>query len=298
MGVSCLDRISRRRPAALATSCTPNSGCLPTHPRKTLSSAYKVLEQTYRPGGAYADDVMHLAFTEISNAAEILRNPRKRKAYDEGYIDERGRPTKAGAARAARIRAVGLGSGLFLAGLAGFVILSSWMTTPTNHAFEGTVHVENRNAPAAEPQVLPQPQAVLPASAPRPQEQTSKPDAQPSVTPPVPADDRDYLPPQEASAPKAPDGDTPVGQPAEKRDASIPRKSAAAQQPRQDQNNLPGAEQQRLARPSKPAQQDVQSYIWFGWPPHQPLRMSESLRSAHCLACLTNHKADCSEACE
>ncbi len=275
-------------------------GVSPDASAEDIESAYKVLEQTYRPGGAYADDVMHLAFTEISNAAEILRNPRKRKAYDQGYIDERGRPTKAGAARAARIRTVGLGSGLLLASVAGFGILSSWMTTPTNHAFEETVHVENRNAPAAEPQVLPQPQAVLPASAPRPQEQASKPDAQPSSTPPVPADDRDYLPPQEASEQKAPDGDTPAGhaQPAEKRDASIPRKSAAAPQPRQDQHNLPRPEQQRLAPLSKPAHQDVQSYVWFGWPPHQPLRISESLRSAHCLACLTNHNADCSEACQ
>ena len=71
-------------------------GVSPDASAEDIELAYKVLEQTYRPGGAYLDDVMHLAFTEIANAAAILRNPRTRKAYDQGYIDERGRRTKAG----------------------------------------------------------------------------------------------------------------------------------------------------------------------------------------------------------
>ncbi len=266
-----------------------------------IESAYKVLEQTYRPRGAYVDDVMHLAFTEISNAAAILRNPRTRKAYDQGYIDERGIRTKAGAARAARVRAFGLGSGLLLASLAGFMIISSWTGTQTRGASQGTDHVEDKIAPVIEPQAAAQAEAISPASTPQPQEQASKPDVQqPPLSPPVHADDRDYLPPQEALDPKTPAGDQPAVpvQPAGNPYSSIPRKSAGLPQPRQDQQNLPRQEQRRPAWLSKPAQQHVQSTIRFGWPPHQSLRISESLRSAYCLACLTNHNADCSTACE
>ncbi len=278
-------------------------GVSPDASAEDIELAYKVLEQTYRPGGAYLDDVMHLAFTEIANAAAILRNPRTRKAYDQGYIDERGRRTKAGMARAARIRTIAFGSAFLLAGLAGVMIMSSGVVTPINRASEGADSLKKETQATPQVKITPQSQAIEPASPPRPQEQASKPDVKPpGGSPAVHADDRDYLPPQAAFGPSAPAGDRPVGhvRPTGKRYASLPRKSAAAPQPRQDQPNAPRPEQRRLtclSKPSKPAQQDVQSYIWFGWPPHQPLRISESLRSAHCLACLTNHSADCSAAC-
>ncbi len=276
-------------------------GVSPDASAQDIESAYKVLEQTYRPGGAYVDDVMHLAFTEIFNAAVILRNPKRRKAYDQGYIDDRGRQTEAGAARAARIRTIGFGGGILLAGLAGFMIISSWMGASTPAALRGTDRLENKTASTPEPQGAPETQDIAPTSAPRPQEQASKPDVTPpGVTSSVQPDDRDYLPPQAVNEPEAPAGHKPPEhvRPAAKRYASLSRKSTAVQ-PKQELN-FPRPEQRRLASASKPAQRDVQSYIWFGWPPlphHEPMRISESLRSAHCLACLTNHNADCSAAC-
>jgi hypothetical protein len=43
----------------------------------------------------------------------------------------------------------------------------------------------------------------------------------------------------------------------------------------------------------------LQSYIWFGGPAPASglLRTSQTLKTAHCLACLTDHQADCSRAC-
>ena len=87
--------------------------------------AYRVLEQAYRPGGAYVDDVMHLAFTEISRAASILSNPKTRKLYDRGYIDEFGKPTKAGLARTSRVRTAVFSCGaLFAIGLAALAVFT------------------------------------------------------------------------------------------------------------------------------------------------------------------------------
>ena len=288
-------------PRSYSNTLYAKLGISPDSSAQDIEAAYKVLEQTYRPGGAYVDDVMHLAFTEIFNAAAILRNPKRRKAYDQGYIDDQGRQTEAGASRAARIRTIGFGGGILLAGLAGFMIVSSWMGASTPAALGGADRLENKTASASDPRGAPEPHAIAPTSAPRRQEQASKPDVKPpGMSSPVHADDRDYLPPQAVNEPEAPGEHKPPEhvRPAAKRYASLPRKSTAAQ-PKQELNS-PRPEQRRLAGASKPAQQDVQSYIWFGWPPlphHEPMRISESLRSAHCLACLTNHNADCSAAC-
>ena len=164
-----------------------------------------------------------------------------------------------------------MGSGLLLAGLAGFVVISSWIGTPANRAPGGTDRVENKTAPATESQAAAQPQVIPSASAPRPQVQASKPDVKPTAgSLPVHTDDRDYLPPEAVYEPKASASDKPPGRAREtgKRYVSIPRKSAAVPQPRQDQPHLPRPEQQRVSRPSKSAHQNVQSYICLGWPPH------------------------------
>ena len=102
-----------------------NLGVPPGASTEAIRRAYSVLEDTYRPGGAYVDDVMHLAFTEISRAASILGDPKTRKLYDQGYIDDFGKPTKAGLARTLRVRTAVLSCGaLFAIGLAGLAIFT------------------------------------------------------------------------------------------------------------------------------------------------------------------------------
>ncbi len=130
---------------------------------EAIQRAYKVLEETYRPGGAYVDDVMHLAFTEISRAASILGNPKTRKLYDQGYIDEFGKRTKAGLARASRVRTAVLAGSFLSIGFAGLAIFG---IGHSNGPLESASHI---NPPAQRA-----PEASLPVSMPRPPEQTQK----------------------------------------------------------------------------------------------------------------------------
>ena len=163
---------------------------------EAIQRAYKVLEETYRPGGAYVDDVMHLAFTEISRAASILGNPKTRKLYDQGYIDEFGKRTKAGLARASRVRTAVLAGAFLSIGFAGLAIFG---IGHSNGPLESASHI---NPPAQRA-----PQASLPVSMPRLPEQTQKSASDeksgsqvPDAAPPLQADARDYLPPKTGMA--------------------------------------------------------------------------------------------------
>ena len=259
---------------------------------EAIRRAYRVLEETYRPGGAYVDDVMHLAFTEISRAASILGNPKTRKLYDQGYIDEFGKQTKAGLARASRVRtAVLAGAFVTIVGLAVFSI---------GHSNEPLESANHESAPAqriAEPS--------LPASIPRPPEETqtfaSRPQV-PEAAPPLQADARDYLPPETRDGPGSnPRQDSPEGtRKLPPRLTPLPKSPAVqSAQAKPGERRTLNPERRRLARLARPGPQMLQSYIWFGGPAPTPgpMRASQTLKTAHCLACLTDHQADCSRAC-
>src|SRR6185312_16270150 len=89
-------RLSKNLYAKLAVS--PNAS------PETIQTAYLALKKAYNPDGGYSDDLLYEAFSQISNAAAILGNPKTRKFYDRGYIDEAGALTQAGLADKSRSR--------------------------------------------------------------------------------------------------------------------------------------------------------------------------------------------------
>jgi curved DNA-binding protein CbpA len=103
-------------------------GVSPNASPQSIHAAYEVLKSAYCPGGAYIDDAMHEAFSEIRNAAKILCNPKTRRLYDLGYIDEAGRQTGAGRAHAVRLRTAWMSSAAVFAVLA--IVLSSLWISP------------------------------------------------------------------------------------------------------------------------------------------------------------------------
>ena len=260
--------------------------------------AYRVLEQAYRPGGAYVDDVMHLAFTEISRAASILGNPKTRKLYDRGYIDEFGKPTKAGLACTSRVRTAVFSCGaLFAIGLAALAVFT---VEPQDRRI-GPLEANDANSVQRASQVSPPPPVTdqTPKSAsndkPAPRESDG--------AAPLQADARDYLPPETKDGPENPTG--PVS-PERPRAPGAPSLVAAPKNPPlQGTQAKPGdrrtlnPERRRVARLSRTGPGTVQSYIWFGAPApaSRPIRAAQTLKTAHCLACLTDHQADCSRAC-
>jgi len=266
---------------------------------EAIRRAYRVLEETYRPGGAYVDDVMHLAFTEISRAASILGNPKTRKLYDQGYIDEFGKQTKAGLARASRVRAAVLTGAFLSIGFAGLAVFS------IGHS-NGPLESANQTNPPTQPA----PQVSPPVSMPRQLVLTQKSASNeksgsqvPDAAPRLQADARDYLPLEARDDPGShPRNDSPVvpREPGAPSPSAAP-KSRAVQgaQAKPGQQKTPTPERRRSARLSRTGPQMLQSYIWFGGPAPASgaMRTSQTLKSAHCLACLTDHQADCSRAC-
>jgi len=243
-----MDR-SETAPHSTSHSKLYASGVPPGASTEAIRRAYRVLEEAYRPGGAYVDDAMHLAFTEISRAASILGDPKTRKLYDEGYIDEFGKPTKAGLARMSRVRtAVFSCSALFAVGLAGLAVF--------------TVESQNRGDGA-----------------------------------------RYHLPPETMDGPENPTGPVAEEHPQAPGAPSLfeaPKNLSiqdAQGKPRERRTRNP--ELGRVARLSRTGPGMVQSYIWFGAPApaSRPIRAAQTLKTAHCLACLTDHRADCSRAC-
>lgn len=71
-----------------------------------ISHAYRTFAKVYHPDGTAPDDVMAKAFVEIAAAAEILRDPKKRRLYDQGYIDDFGEWSSAGRGREQRRRSL------------------------------------------------------------------------------------------------------------------------------------------------------------------------------------------------
>jgi hypothetical protein len=265
---------------------------------EAIHRAYRVLEDAYRPGGAYVDDVMHLAFTEISRAASILGNPKTRKLYDRGYIDEFGKPTKAGLARTSRVRTAVFSCGaLFAIGLAGLAVFTVGSQNRRSGPMESAT---DANSVQHASQVSPPPaaaQTLKSISNDKPAPQGSDGAA------PLQAGARDYLPPETKDGPENPTG--PVA-PERPRAPGAPFLFAAPKNPAiQDAQAKPGErrtlnpEWRRVARLSRTGPGMVQSYIWFGAPApaSRASRASQTLKTAQCLACLTDHQADCSRAC-
>ena len=205
---------------------------------------------------------MHLAFTEISRAASILGDPKKRKLYDQGYIDEFGKPTKAGLARMSRVRtAVFSCSAMFAIGLAGLAVF--------------TIASQNRESGPME--------SAMDANSVK----------HASQLPPPPAADQTLKSvSNDKPAPHGADGAAPLQGGARDHPPSETRAK-----PRERKTRNP--EPRRVARLSRTAPGTVQSYIWFGAPApaSRPIRAAQTLETAHCLACLTDHRADCSRAC-
>jgi hypothetical protein len=260
--------------------------------------AYKVLEQAYRPGGAYVDDVMHLAFTEISRAASILGNPKTRKLYDQGYIDEFGKPTKAGLARTSRARtAVFAGGALFAIGLAGLAVFT---VEPQNPRIGPLESPNDATTAQHASQVSPTPatdQTLKSVFNDKPAPQGSDGAA------PLHVGARDYLPPKTKDGPEnptrpvAPERPRALGAPSLFAAPKNPAIRGAQAEPGGRRTRNP--ERRRVARLSRTGPGMVQSYIWFGAPApaSRPIRASQTLKTAQCLACLTDHQADCSRAC-
>ncbi len=268
-------------------------GVPPGASTEAIRRAYQVLKDAYQPGGAYVDDVMHLAFTEISRAASILGNPKTRTLYDQGYIDEFGKPTKAGVARASRARSAIFATALFTIGLAGLAVFT---IGHSDVPAETGGHV---NPPAQH--------AFQPVSAPRQPDRMPKSVSNDKPAPqasdgaaPLQADARDYLPLETKDGPGNHTGHASRESPREPATASLaaaPKRRSLQGAPLKQGERSP--EQRRTARLSRTGPAMLQSYIWFGAPApvSRPVRASQTLKSARCLACLTDHQADCSRTC-
>ena len=276
-----------------------NLGVPPGASTEAIRRAYSVLEDTYRPGGAYVDDVMHLAFTEISRAASILGDPKTRKLYDQGYIDDFGKPTKAGLARTLRVRTAVLSCGaLFAIGLAGLAIF----TVESQNRRSGPVEsATDANSVQHSSQLSPPPaadQTLKSVSNDKPASHGSDGAA------PLQAGARDHPPPETKDGPENPAGPVAPERPRAPKAPSLfaaPKNRAiqdAQAKPREQRTRNP--ELRRDARLSRTGPGMVQSYIWFGAPApaSRPIRAAQTLKTAHCLACLTDHRADCSRACQ
>ncbi len=183
-------------------------GVSPNASADAIRLAYQVLQEAYCPGGAYTDDAMQQSFSEIRNAAELLGNPKTRKLYDLGYIDEAGRQTEAGRAHASRFRVV---SGVLLT-LSGAAVLffGFWGSPKDDSGGVPISRLQDRRdaAPAKETAALPQavadPSPIAPAKA-----AAYKPVTQPEHEPaPVQLSSREQ-PPETASLPKNTPGAAP-----------------------------------------------------------------------------------------
>ncbi|MGA7328683.1 MAG: DnaJ domain-containing protein [Rhodomicrobium sp.] len=315
-------------------------GVSPDASAEAIRSAYRVLEGVYCPDGAYSDDVMQHAFLEISNAAGIPCNPRTRWLYDCGYIDERGRPTRAGSERASRLRRLRISGALI--SFAVLFIIAFWVTNPNGahtgiqaspsqaSPSEGRV-TQNRDqafqkvvSPAMEKTIVFADQSPLAAAATAATETMLEEYPLPSIAPsfanqevdarsveasagmqPIAkpssaeANPHDYLPPETIFNPKH---NFFAGGPKEK------KQSSALISPK----NNPFRRQKLSGRKQTPERQQTDTFfppiagsrstdIWMvpraGAQTEDRLPASAAVRTAQCLACITNDRANCSKTC-
>jgi curved DNA-binding protein CbpA len=271
-------------------------GISPNASQREIETAYRVLEQAYRPGGAYTDDVMHQAFLEISNAAAILADPRRRRLYDLNYIDETGNITQAGLARAARVRDAVIVAGISIAVIASLFIFNFGGPVPeANHRTVQTVPPPQKVV-AAEPspsKAAASPQLEINSEANKPASQS--PDAGATVE----ASTQDYLPPapllKRQSAAEGASGQ--------------PNQGSVRPRRRSQYSNSLGPEKltRRLAQSAErdgetgsraaPAPGGDNEFTGASHRGRIAASDSPASRTAQCLACLTNDRANCSKTC-
>jgi curved DNA-binding protein CbpA len=270
-------------------------GVSPNSSAAEICAAYEVLERAYRPGGAYLDDVMHGAFMDISNAAALLRDPKDRKLYDLGYIDEAGRTTEFGRAHAKRRKRGLLLATLLIAGLAGFFAAgpepdaemprsASASSAPPKTGIEAKLTTA-LDAPAAAPS-----DPKIEKAAPAIESHHAEPYPQRAQ-----ADSKDYLP---AAAPAFANGPPDAKAPAPPRRQAMVR---PAEPNGKAKRETPARDTEREPRPRLVSKEPSgwQSYIWLGGPPpsQETVLASQTKRSARCLACLTDPFGDCGKSC-
>jgi hypothetical protein len=236
---------------------------------------------------------MHQAFLEISNAAAILGNPRKRKLYDRNFIDETGKLTQAGHAHAVRARRAAIFGGAFIAAIASVLIFN----------FLGPALESNRKSVQSVPPdqkiaaAQPSPAAVPSSPAPETKNGANKPASQPaSGAASAQANAQDYLPPAGPPQPKNDTVEAP-GQPSQ--EPARPRWQA------QRQSHEPSRVERtpRLAQSTEPnsAADFRERDIGLRKPHYRgetEVSPSPTLRTAQCLACLTDDRANCSKICQ
>jgi curved DNA-binding protein CbpA len=259
-------------------------GVSPNASTDAIRLAYQVLAEAFCPDGAYTDDAMHHDLSEIQRAAEILGNPRTRRRYDLGYIDDSGRPTEAGLAHARRIRTFGL-SGLAAAG-AMLLIMGFWPSSKLGNSGVQTASLQERATPA--PAKAP-PSTAQPAAAPAPAlKAASEPPAANLAQHPQQAQPAPQIPSsQTASQSREQSGYLP---PPDRPQSRVQRSYGSPAESRRRRYA------QRLERRKRPefAEQDP-SNVWEQdiWFPHRSMRYDRDdapapsvSRSASCLACL------------
>lgn len=272
-------------------------GVSPNASADAIRLAYQVLAEAYCPDGAYIDGAMHNDLTEIQNAAEILCNPKTRRLYDQGYIDDSGCFTGTGL-HMRRIGTIRITGGLLALAGAALLAIGFWPSSkPANSDAQTAALQEHANLAPAKETPPPPWRAADPATAPKPATEppASHPDGQPQPAPARPA--RWNRPSQTAAQPSKtpaylppastqPHGQSPrFSSPAERRHRRYARR--LERRPRefaeQDTSNLWGQD------------------IWF---PHRSAPYypddapppSTASRSASCLACLADG-GDCSGIC-
>ena len=280
-----------RLPPRLSKRLYNKLGVAPDASIEAIRAAHKVLEDVYRPGGAYIDDVMHQAYMEIAAAAAILTNPKTRKLYDKGYIDERGKPTQAGVAKASRDRKAVLAGALVSACLGGLLVLPFWDAEMSSVP---SMKNETASAPLRNPVPLPSAAGQPVVSAPAPTEKDASigfSDAS-KDSPSTPqaarqAEARDYLPP-----------DTVVHSSRDRSgESSIDGAPHSRISQRNIERNARNLERTQHAALSKPGPSKLRLWSDGAAQAREVGPVSRSLRTAHCLACLTDHQAECAKAC-
>ncbi len=280
-------------------------GVSPNASTDAIRLAYQVLEEAYCPGGAYTDDAMQLSFSEIRNAAKLLSNPKTRKLYDLGYIEEAGRRTDAGFAHAARFRKSAMACALLTFAGAAVLFFGFW-SDPKDAPARSTASGLQSHRDATPAKVA----AALPQAAANPSLVTPlKPvTAPPPAVSPKPAADKTIRHPEHASAPVQLETASPL-----KNTPRIARpKALRSRPPALARDSNPPVTRRRYAQrlerrrhpeyygqePSSPWETDT----WF---PNRPAPYPydaetawprPTLRSAQCLACLADG-ADCSGIC-
>jgi curved DNA-binding protein CbpA len=291
----------------------------PSASTEDIKSAYAVLKQAYCPDGAYSDDVMQQAFLDISDAAEILTNSRTRKLYDRGLIDENGRRTEAGLAHASKTRTVIRRGALLVFGLASAVALHFLNANPTSspNVAQGTdqtaLHNEHSNVTSAASS-LPKPSDAGPQTVAK-ADQPAIPEPSPAThgdrraevskdTPPISGSSHaegrshDYLPPE--TTVNAQNGLPQTSGATGRVRGQGPQKSGVSPEPQRKRQAQSFDRRRRSTSLNSAAPDMWRSNIWLPESfshASDPASVTPTLRTAQCLACLTNDRANCSARC-